>query len=98
MAVVRTGVSEERIGSIIRATRICELDIVFLRSVLRLLVTANVVPISPVFVTLMMEPLSSSKTSVLTRETRRHIPQDDILHSHCREYLKSYTALTGWTL
>jgi hypothetical protein len=23
-----------------------------------------------------------------------YIPEDDILHSHCREYLKSYIALT----
>jgi hypothetical protein len=23
---------------------------------------------------------------------------DDILHSHCRENLKSYIALTGWTM
>jgi hypothetical protein len=27
-----------------------------------------------------------------------YIPEDDILHSHCRENLKSYIALTGWTL
>jgi hypothetical protein len=27
-----------------------------------------------------------------------HIPGDDILHSHCSENLKSYIALTGWTL
>jgi hypothetical protein len=27
-----------------------------------------------------------------------HIPDDNILHSHCREYLKSSTALTGWVL
>jgi hypothetical protein len=27
-----------------------------------------------------------------------HIPEDDILHSHSRENLKSYIALTGWTL
>jgi hypothetical protein len=26
------------------------------------------------------------------------IPEDGILHCHCREYLKSYIALTGWTL
>jgi hypothetical protein len=26
------------------------------------------------------------------------IPEDDILHSHCRENLKSYIAITGWTL
>jgi hypothetical protein len=27
-----------------------------------------------------------------------YISEDDILHSHCRENLKSYTVLTGWTL
>jgi hypothetical protein len=27
-----------------------------------------------------------------------YIPEYDILHSHCRENLKSYIALTGWTL
>jgi hypothetical protein len=46
----------------------------------------------------MMEELSSSETSVLTRATRCNIPEDAILHSDCRENLKSYIALTGWTL
>jgi uncharacterized protein (DUF427 family) len=27
-----------------------------------------------------------------------YFPEDDILHSHCRENLKSYIGLTGWTL
>jgi hypothetical protein len=27
-----------------------------------------------------------------------YIPKDGILHSHLRESLKSYTALTGWAL
>jgi hypothetical protein len=27
-----------------------------------------------------------------------NIPKDDILHSHHRENLKSYIALTGWIL
>jgi hypothetical protein len=31
-------------------------------------------------------------------ELRFYIPEDDILHSHRRESLKSHKALTGWTL
>jgi hypothetical protein len=39
-----------------------------------------------------------SETSVLTSATWRNIPEDVILHSHRRENIKSYIALTGWTL
>jgi hypothetical protein len=58
VALVRTDVSEELSTSFIRVTRIGELTWLFLRSVRRLLVTASVVPSSPILVTL-MEALSS---------------------------------------
>jgi hypothetical protein len=54
-----------------------------------LLVRANVVPISPILVTLMMEATSSSEMSVLTRATRRNNSEDTIFHSHRRENVKS---------
>jgi hypothetical protein len=74
VALVRTDVSEERSA--------------FIRSVRRLLVTANAVPSSPILVTLIMEAIRSSETLVLTRATRRNVPEDGILHSYYRENLQ----------
>jgi hypothetical protein len=64
----------------------------------RLIVTTIVVISSTILVTLMMEATHSFEKSVLKRAARPNIPEDDILHSHCRENFKSYIALTGWTL
>jgi hypothetical protein len=54
--------------------------IVFLRRVLRFLVTINVL-FYPILITLMMEATRSSETSVLilTIATRREIPDDGVL-------------------
>jgi hypothetical protein len=51
-----------------------------------------------ILVTLISEPICSYETTVLTRATRCTISEDGILHSHRRENLKSYVALTGWAL
>jgi hypothetical protein len=53
---------------------------VFLRSMLRLLLTANVVPSSPILVILLVETIHSSETSVLRRASRRNITEGGILH------------------
>jgi hypothetical protein len=108
VAFITTDVSEERIASIIRVNRIDELGktlpvtsnrstLLFLRSMLRLLITVNF-PSSPIPVTPMMEAVRSSETSLLKRVTRSNIPEDGFLHCHRRENLNYSTALTGWDL
>jgi hypothetical protein len=89
VALLRTEVSEELRTSIIRLTRIGEL-----RTTLAV-TTTNVIPSSSVLVTLMMEVVNPSETSVLTRATRRNILEGGFLHSDRREYFKSYIEFTG---
>jgi hypothetical protein len=62
VALVRTDVSEELSGSIIRVTR------------------SGALTSSRILVTLLMEALSSSETSDLTRVTQCKIPEDAIPH------------------
>jgi hypothetical protein len=53
--------------------------LVFLRSVLRLLVPANIIPSSLIPFTMMTEPMHSSETSVPTITIERKVPEDGIL-------------------
>jgi hypothetical protein len=95
VALVRNDVSEECIASAILVTRIGELGktLAVTRNRSTMLVTANVVPSSPIFVTLVMEKIGSSETPVLIRAIWRNIPEDGNLHSRRCENLNSYKTL-----
>jgi hypothetical protein len=93
MALVRTDVSEEPSASFIGVRRIGKLGTklavtrnqrTLRRNITcymrRLLVTPNVFRTLPIIVTLMMEALVSSETSVLIRFTGRNMSEDGILH------------------
>jgi hypothetical protein len=75
VALVRPDILKECMASIIRVTKIGEqgtLAVTSNQSMLQrnpMLVTANIVPSSLILVTLIMEVIHSSETSVLTRAT-----------------------------
>jgi hypothetical protein len=95
VALVRTDFSEELSASIIRVRRIGELGTTLavtsnrrtLRRNTKKLVTASVVPSSPILVILMKEAQVPPKRRFLKEAARRNIPEDAILHSHRREKL-----------
>jgi hypothetical protein len=71
---------------------------VLVRSVRLLLITANIVPSSPTLVTLIMEVLRSSETSILTRATLRNIPEDGILQHKLTVSHIRFEVLTAVTM
>jgi hypothetical protein len=86
VTLVRTNVSEEPSASFIRLTRICELGktlaVTRNRPTLRrLLVTVSVLPSSQILDNMTKEALGTSETLVLTRATRREIPEVAIPHN-----------------
>jgi hypothetical protein len=82
VALARTDVSEDTVKRIL-------VYIVFLLSVRRLLITANV-PTTLIRVILMIEAVRSSETSAHTRATWRNIPEEGILQIIC-EFKDDYT-------
>jgi hypothetical protein len=76
VALVRTDISEEPSASTIKMTRIDDFG-------KTLEVSSNLRTLRKKDYALMMEAPRFSEMSDFTRATRRNIPEDDIIHSHC---------------
>jgi hypothetical protein len=79
----------------LRRVALVRSDVAVECSTLCLLVTANVVPSSPIFVTQMTEAILSSEISILNRAVLHNMKEDGILYSHHRGNLKSYLLSNG---
>jgi hypothetical protein len=86
---LRTDVSGERIPSITRVIRIGDQG-----TTIEVTTETRCEEIQCTYCVVYYDDVddTSLESSVSTRSTRLHIPEDDILHSHYREHLKSYTA------
>jgi hypothetical protein len=91
VALVRADVSEELSASIIRVARIGELGTT-------LLLTTNVVPGSPILVTLMMEALSSSERQFLQEPRGLTSQKTTFFIVTAVKTSNLNIALTGWIL
>jgi hypothetical protein len=99
LAPVRTDNSEERIAAVVKMTRIGELvTTLVVTSNRSTLVTVKVGLSTLILFTSKMKAVRSSETSNLKRAARRHNTEDGILHSHRRDNVKYYIALTGSVL
>jgi hypothetical protein len=93
--LVWTDVSEERIAFFFRV-EISASEEQAWASGCRLQPPAHAVSSHADISTLTMKAIRSSETSVQTRSTQSHIPEDGILHSHRRENLKSYICVYSY--
>jgi hypothetical protein len=87
-----TNVSEESIASILRVEKSASEEPAWAGGC-----TLHAGSLFADFSTLKMEAIRSSETSVHTRTTRRHIPEDSILQAHHHEKLKSYILQLHYT-
>jgi hypothetical protein len=78
-ALVRTVVSDKLIAFIIKDTEIGELGTTLAVTSNQNTSQRNLVPSSPIPVTLMMEAIHAYDTSVLTTTARCNIPEDGVL-------------------